>query len=134
MSKKILIIEKDINLAYSLQTQFLIVGIDVLLFDDSLGDIEFLLNKILEYDPDFIIIDLFLEKINSANLIARIKENNKKAKFLSYLYGETNKIKRPQDYNVDYCYSATEMSPNQFAMKTIRIINNLKLLDKNENY
>lgn len=130
MRKKILIIEKDINLAYSLQTQFLIVEMDVQLLDDSSGDADFVLNKIIEYDPDYIIVDLFLEKINSADLISKIKKNTKKAKLLSYLYRETKDIMRPQDYNVDYCYTFSEMTPNEFAMKTIRIINNLESVKK----
>ena len=134
MHKKILIIEKDINFSHSLQTQFLIVGMDVMILEDKDEEIEIFLARIEKFSPDYIVIDLSLGNFEPFELIRSIKNKNASIKFFSYLRKGGDSREKMKDYNLDYCYSADEMTVNQFALRTIKIINNQeKLKQKNNN-
>jgi DNA-binding response OmpR family regulator len=126
MGKKILILEKDINISYSLQTQFLIVGMDVLLIPETEKDIELTMDKIIKYSPDYIIIDLFLRNIDSFSLIKEIKQCNLDVKLFTYTKLNKKLTKKCKENNIDYFFSSTDLSLNQFAIKTIKTINNLE--------
>ncbi len=125
MSKKILILEKNINISHSLQTQFLIVGFDVLILDGNERDEEILFSKILDYRPDYMIIDLELRNFNSFDIIKAVKKNDHLNAGI-FVYAKIDKeiAEKCQSHGVDYWLSTDDINMNQFAVKVIKIINN----------
>lgn len=124
MSAKVLIIEKDINISYSIQIQFIIAGMDVLLLDGNKRDIELTTELVLKYAPDYIVLDLFLQNIDSFKLLEKIKQSSLDTKI--FVYGKLDAVLRKKCLakGIDYPFAIEEMSLNQFALKAIKIISN----------
>lgn len=133
MNIKILIIEKDINISHSLQTQFLIVGMDVLLMSGNDRDIETISDNVIKYSPNYIIIDLALQNFDSFELVDLIKRANINAKIFTYTKMNKELLEKCKKHKIDYVLSTDELTLNQFSIKAIKTIKNQeKLKNKNE--
>ena len=72
MSKKIFIIEDDVNTLSALQAQFSAKGMEVIT-NNGMGEIRGILQEISKDRPDYIILDLILPQIDGFELLGSIK-------------------------------------------------------------
>jgi len=75
MKKKLLIIEDDVNILYTLQAKFSVEGFDVEIFNQAY-DITLMINKIKHYRPDYIILDVILPSIDGWDIIRKVNEDH----------------------------------------------------------
>ncbi|MDP2766786.1 MAG: response regulator, partial [Candidatus Methanoperedens sp.] len=75
MSKKILIIEDDVNILYGLQAKLSVEGFSVKAEAGDSG-IEEILFKIKFFKPDYVILDLMLPMIDGFDVLSAIKADN----------------------------------------------------------
>ena len=70
-SKKIFILEDDVNILYGLEAQF---SADEFLVESSEGeeDLEELLSNIRSFNPDYLILDLILPKLDGFEVVQRL--------------------------------------------------------------
>lgn len=125
-NKKIYIIEDDADLLYELESQF---NADNFLTETSYGDEELLelVKNVEEFEPDYIILDLILPKIDGFELLKKIKENS----FLSLkpifvftdLSDEDSKA-RSLSLGADYIFFKNNFDAFEFAEKVKGIVRN----------
>jgi DNA-binding response OmpR family regulator len=104
MDKKIFIIEDDANLLYGLQSQFEAEDLEV---ETSVGEeeIEELMSRLRDFDPDYIILDLILPKIDGFEIIKKMKadeELNDRQIFIFTDLSDEDSRQRSMDIGADY--------------------------------
>jgi DNA-binding response OmpR family regulator len=75
-NNKIFIVEDDANLLYGLESQFIGAGLEVEVSEADENDIEEIISEIRESDPNYIVLDLILPKIDGFELVKRIKADS----------------------------------------------------------
>jgi len=125
MNKKILIIEDDANLLYSLQAKFRLTGFEVTI-DEGLDEAE-LYHKIINIKPGFIILDLLLPKIDGFDFLKKIKADPETAAIPVFIFtnlsDEDSKAKG-LNLGADYYLIKSEFSLDEFVEKVKRIMAN----------
>lgn len=124
MSKKIFIVEDDVNILYGLESQFQAADLDVEVSEAD-EEIDELISNIKDYDPDYIILDLILPKIDGFEVIKRIKGDadlNEKEIFIFTDLSDEDSRSRSLELGADYFFFKEEFDTFEFAEKVIRIV------------
>jgi len=125
-SKKIFIIEDDANILYGLESQFVA---DEYVVETSDGDEEIgeLLDRLRNFSPDYIILDLILPKIDGFDVIKKIKaddELNDRQIFIFTDLSDEDTRQRSLTVGVDYVFFKDEFETFEFSEKVKKIISN----------
>lgn len=127
-NKKIFIIEDDANLLYGLESQF---SADEFEVDSATGDedIEELIQTIRDFEPDIIILDLILPKIDGFDIIKKIKSDDEltdKQIFIFTDLSDEDSRQRSLNLGADYVFFKEEFDTFEFAEKVKRIVSKNK--------
>ncbi|HZJ41837.1 MAG TPA: response regulator [Patescibacteria group bacterium] len=126
--KKIFIIEDDVNLLYGLESQFNSAGL-VVEISESEEDEETLLNNLRKFNPDYIVLDLILPKIEGFDLLKKIKSDDElreKQVFIFTDLSDEDSRQRSLEMGADYVFFKEDFDTFSFSEKVIRIVNNQK--------
>lgn len=123
---KIYIIEDDANLLYDLESQFVA---DNFLVETSYGNegYEDLIINLEDFNPDYIILDLILPKIDGFELIKKIKTSDTlslKPIFVFTDLSDEDSKARSISLGADYIFFKNDFDPFEFSEKVKKIINN----------
>jgi DNA-binding response OmpR family regulator len=124
--KKIFIIEDDANLLYGLEAEFTAGELDV---ETSEGDedLEELTARLVEFMPDYIVLDLILPKVDGFEIIKKIKSSDElrdKQIFIFTDLSDEDSRQRSLDMGADYVFFKEEFDTFEFAEKVKKIITN----------
>ena len=126
MSKKIFIIEDDFNVLSSLEAKFRIAGIEVQA-SDGMEEIINILQKIIQYKPNYIILDLILPYIDGFELLSAIKANEYEHRtpviVFTDLSDEDSQV-RCEKLGANYYFVKNELNVDDFVKKIKKIIAN----------
>ncbi|MFZ4631897.1 MAG: response regulator transcription factor [Patescibacteria group bacterium] len=125
-SKKLFIVEDDANILYGLESQFTAADLDVELSEAD-EEIDELISEIKDFDPDYIVLDLILPKIDGFEVIKRIKsddELSEKEIFIFTDLSDEDGRSRSLELGADYIFFKDEFDTFEFAEKVIKIIGN----------
>jgi len=135
-NNKIFIVEDDANLLYGLESQFIAADLEVEVSEAD-EDIEELLNEIKDFNPDYLVLDLILPKIDGFELIKRIKGDDdlgEKEIFIFTDLSDEDSRSRSLEIGADYVFFKEDFDTFEFAEKVIKIIGNqAKQVDATEN-
>ena len=123
-NKKIFIIEDDANLLYGLESQF---SADEFEVETATGDeeLEELMEKLRDFEPDYIILDLILPKVDGFEIIKKLKsddELNDKQIFIFTDLSDEDSRQRSLQLGADYVFFKEEFDTFEFAEKVKRIV------------
>lgn len=126
LEKKIFIIEDDADLLYDLESQFAADNFDV---ETSYGDEEpeELLDNLEKFEPDYIVVDLILPKVDGFDLVRKIKANDVlslKPVFVFTDLSDEDSRARSVDLGADYIFFKSDFDSFEFTEKVKRIIAN----------
>lgn len=125
-SKKVFIVEDDANILYGLEAQLTAADLEVEL-SEAEEDLEELISEIRDYDPDYIILDLILPKIDGFEVVKKIKEDDElreKEIFIFTDLSDEDSRSRSLELGADYFFFKEEFDTFEFAEKVIKIIGN----------
>lgn len=124
MEKKIFIIEDDPNILYGLQDRFSSEGYEI---ETSNGEEELdeLTKSIRKFQPDYMILDLILPKLDGFDVIKRMKEEELVADSNVFIFtdlSDEDSRQRSQELGVDYYFVKNEFDINEFSEKVKTVI------------
>lgn len=125
-SKKLFIVEDDANILYGLESQFTAADIDVEI-SEAEEEIEELITEIKDFDPDYIILDLILPKMDGFEVVKRIKSDDdlsEKEIFIFTDLSDEDSRSRSLELGADYIFFKDEFDTFEFAEKVIKIVGN----------
>jgi len=129
--KKIFIIEDDVNLLYGLEAQFNSAGL-VVEISESEEDEETLLSNLQKFNPDYIVLDLILPRIDGFELLKKIKADDELKEKLVFIFtdlSDEDSRQRSLEMGADYIFFKEDFDTFSFSEKVIRIIKNQKKVD-----
>ena len=124
--KKIFIIEDDANILYGLEAQFSAAGLEVEV-SEAEEDAEELLDNLREFQPDYIVLDIILPKIDGFEIVKKIKSDSElsdKEIFIFTDLSDEDSRQRSLEMGADYVFFKDDFDTFQFAEKVIKIISN----------
>jgi DNA-binding response OmpR family regulator len=125
-SKKIFIVEDDANILYGLEAQFVAADLEVEISEAN-EDLEELIAEIKEFDPDYIILDLILPKIDGFEVVKKIKgddELSEKEIFIFTDLSDEDSRSRSLELGADYFFFKEDFDTFEFAEKVVKIVTN----------
>lgn len=125
-SKKIFIVEDDANILYGLEAQLTAADFEVEVSEAD-EEIEELMSKIKDFDPDYIILDVILPKVDGFEVIKKIKgdeELNEKEIFIFTDLSDEDSRSRSLELGADYFFFKEEFDIFEFAEKVKKIVHN----------
>jgi DNA-binding response OmpR family regulator len=125
-NNQIFIIEDDANLLYNLESNF---SVDQFLVESSQGDedLEVLINKVREFSPDYIILDLILPKLDGFEVLKKLKEDDDLLDVPIFIFtdlSDEDSKARSIEMGAEHYFIKEEMDAYQFAEKVKKIILN----------
>ncbi len=126
MSKKIYIIEDNVNILYSLQAKFSADGFKVKT-DVGTDDILEIENRIKMYMPDFIILDLILPNFDGFDLLRKLKSLDETKNISIFVFtnlSDKDSKSRGLDLGADYYFIKDDFSIDELVGKVKKIIEN----------
>ena len=126
MSKKIYIIEDNVNILYSLQAKFSADGFKVKT-DVGTDDILEIENRIKMYTPDFIILDLILPNFDGFDLLRKLKSLDETKNISIFVFtnlSDKDSKSRGLDLGADYYFIKDDFSIDELVGKVKKIIEN----------
>lgn len=124
-TKKILLIEDDANLLYSLQAKFRIEGFEIIT-DEGLDKIE-IFEKIVSLKPDYIILDIILPKISGHDLLKEIKVSPLMSKIPVFVFtnlSDNDSRQQVMKFGADIYFVKADFTIDEFVAKFKKIIGN----------
>jgi DNA-binding response OmpR family regulator len=124
--KKIFIIEDDANILYGLEAQFSNSGLEVEV-SEAEEESEELMDNLREFQPDFIVLDLILPKIDGFDIIKKLKADDElsdKQIFIFTDLSDEDSRQRSLEIGADYVFFKDDFDTFQFAEKVLKIIDN----------
>jgi DNA-binding response OmpR family regulator len=134
-NKKIFIIEDDADITYGLESQFEAADFEV---EIATGDeeLEELMENMRAFEPDYIILDLILPKVDGFEIVKKIKEDgelNDKEIFIFTDLSDEDSRSRSLEVGADYVFFKEEFDTFEFAEKVKKIVaNQEKVSDQEE--
>ncbi len=132
--RKIFIIEDDANILYGLESQFAAADFDVEV-SEAEEDEEELLSMLREFEPDYIILDLILPKVDGFELLKKIKSDSElrdKEVFIFTDLSDEDSRERSLEMGADYVFFKEDFDTFQFSEKVIKIIKNQEKAENDE--
>ena len=132
-NNKIFIVEDDANLLYGLESQFIGAGLEVEVSEADENDIEEIISEIRESDPNYIVLDLILPKIDGFELVKKIKADSDlgdKEIFIFTDLSDEDSRSRSLEIGADYVFFKEDFDTFEFAEKVIKIIANKESQDE----
>lgn len=126
MSKKIFIIEDDANILYGLEAEFTSADFEVEVSEGE-EEIEELMDLISDFDPDYIVLDLILPKVDGFEVIKKIKDHADLAEKQIFIFtdlSDEDSRQRSLENGADYVFFKEEFGVFEFAEKVKKIIHN----------
>lgn len=126
MSKKIFIIEDDANILYGLEAEFTSADFEVEVSEGE-EEPEELMDLISDFDPDYIVLDLILPKVDGFDIIKKIKEHEDLAEKQIFIFtdlSDEDSRQRSLEMGADYVFFKEEFGIFEFAEKVKKIIHN----------
>ena len=136
MAKKIFIIEDDASILYDLEAQFANTGYEIEVSEADEDDEE-LLRLMREFEPDYIVLDLILPKLEGFDLLKKIKldpELRDKEVFIFTDLSNEDSRQRSLEMGADYVFFKEDFDTFQFAEKMIKIIKNQEKITGDEDH
>lgn len=133
-SEKIFIIEDDANILYGLEAQFTAADLEVEVSEAN-EEIDELISNIRDFDPDYIILDLILPKVDGFEVIKRIKGDEELAEKEIFIFtdlSDEDSRSRSLELGADYFFFKEEFDTFEFAEKVKKIITNKEKEDSGE--
>lgn len=133
-NKRIFIIEDDANITYGLESQFEAADFEVEIATGE-EEVEELLENMRSFEPDYIILDLILPKVDGFEIVKKIKEDeelNDKEIFIFTDLSDEDSRARSLEVGADYVFFKEEFDTFEFAEKVKRIVANRKKTAKSE--
>jgi DNA-binding response OmpR family regulator len=126
MNKKIFIIEDDASILYGMESHLASEGINT---ETSVGDeeVDELINKIRDFETEYLILDLILPKVDGFEIVKRIKEDDELSDLPIFIFtdlSDEDSKNRSLKLGVDYYFIKDEFETYEFAEKVVKIINN----------
>lgn len=121
--KKIYIIEDDANILYGLQAKFNIEGYQVRVNQGS-DELE-IINELISFTPDYIILDLILPTVDGFILLSKIKSNNILANSLVFIFtnlSDNDTMTRAKNIGVNYFFLKNSFNLDEFV-ETFKKVN-----------
>jgi DNA-binding response OmpR family regulator len=129
---RLFIIEDDANILYGLQAQFSVSGFQVKI-DPGSGTVEEILNKIKNFNPDFIVLDLILPRVDGFAVLGAIKADKDIAGSLVFVFtnlsDEDSRV-RSRNLGADYYFIKSDFIIDEFVKKVKNIIKNRSTINK----
>lgn len=124
--KKIFLLEDDTNILYGLEAQF---GSDEFIVESSEGEepLEELLENIRNFEPDYIILDLILPKLDGFEVVKRIREDADLSDVMIFIFtdlSDEDSKNRSIELGAEYYFIKEEFDTYEFAEKVKKIIDN----------
>ncbi len=125
-SKKIFILEDDVNILYGLEAQF---SADEFNVESSEGeeDIEELLETIRDFAPNYLILDLIMPKLDGFEVVKKLKEDEELSDIQIFIFtdlSDEDSKSRSLELGADYYFIKEEFDTYEFAEKVKKIIGN----------
>lgn len=133
--KNIFIVEDDLSILYGLSDIFSSNDYEVET-SDSNEELEELLGRIRKFKPDIIILDLVLPKIDGAELMKRIKEDDVTSSAEIFIFtdlSEEDGRSRSIGLGANYYFMKNEFDIYTFSSKVMRIMGRESKLMEEEN-
>ncbi len=127
-SKKLFIIEDDINILYGLEAHFRNANFQVGVSEAN-DDEAKIISDMHKFKPDYIVLDLILPKIEGFDLLAKIKSDpilGEKEIFIFTDLSVKDSQERSLEMGADYVFFKEEFDTYNFAEKVLKIIENQK--------
>lgn len=124
-AKKILIVEDEANLLYGLQAKFRVEGFEVI--TDEGADKAEVMAKIKNLQPDYVVLDIILPRLNGLDLLAEIKANPSMAKIPVCIFtnlSDSDSRQRSRTLGADFYFIKTEFNLDEFVDKFKKVILN----------
>jgi DNA-binding response OmpR family regulator len=130
MDKKIFIIEDDANILYSLEANFSAEGLDV---ETSEGEeeAEELMDNIRDFQPDYLIMDVILPRLDGFEIIKKIKEDDELSDLPIFIFSDISdedSRSRSLEIGADYFFPKDEFDTYEFTEKVKKIMANQERL------
>lgn len=125
MEKKLLIIEDDANILYSLQAKFRVEGFEVII--DSGMDMKEIMDKINKTKPNYVILDLILPRVDGFEILKNIKSNPEISHMQTFIFtslSDEDSRAKGMKYGVDHYIIKSDFSVDDFVAKVQKIIAN----------
>ena len=132
MSKKIFIIEDDINILSSLQAKLSVEGFSVIASSGHC-DMDELINNIKLSKPNYIILDLILPVLDGFEVIKRIKADKDLSGTSVFIFtslGDDDSQHRSKRLGADYYFIKDNFVIDDFILKFKKIISNIGKIKK----
>ena len=130
MGKRIFLIEDDANFLAGIKAQLSIDGHFVNSYD-GVGQIENVMDELMQVVPDYIILGLILFNIDSFQLLSAIKQNQEHLQASVFIFSGFSDVytkTRCQNLGADYYFIKTELNIEESANKVKKIIANREKL------
>ncbi len=130
MEKKIFIIEDDSNILYSLEANFSAEGLDV---ETSEGEeeVDELLDNIRDFQPDYLILDVILPRLDGFDIVKKIKEDDEISDLQIFIFSDISdedSRSRSLEMGADYFFPKDEFDTYEFTEKVKKIMANQERL------
>jgi len=125
-NKKIFIIEDDANILYGLEAQITAADLEVEVSEAD-EELEELMAKIRDFDPQYIILDLILPKVDGFEVIKKIKSDEELAEKEIFIFtdlSDEDSRSRSLELGADYFFFKEEFDTFEFAEKVKKIVAN----------
>lgn len=129
MTKKIFIIEDDVNVLYGLQAKLSIEGFSVKPETGNSG-IEEILLKLKLFKPDYVILDLMLPLIDGFDMLSAIKADSETSGIPVFIFtnlSDNDSKARSEKLGADYYFIKSDFAVDEFVAKFKKIIKNKKI-------
>ena len=125
MSKKILLIEDDVNLLYGLQAKFRVEDFEVA--TDLGSEKSEIIEKIRTFKPHYIILDIVLPRVDGFEVLKEIKSNPEFSKIMVFIFtslSDSDSKQRANKLGANLYLVKTEFNLDEFVAKFKKIIAN----------
>ena len=130
MDKKIFIIEDDANILYSLEANFSAEGLDTQTSEGE-EELDEILENIRDFEPDYLILDVILPKLDGFEIIKKIKEDDELSDLPIFVFSDISdedSRSRSLEIGADYFFPKDEFDTYEFTEKVKKIMANSERL------
>lgn len=124
--KRLLIIEDDVNLLYSLQAKFSMKDFSVQIHQGN-SSIEEILQRIELYVPHYIILDLVLPQVDGFEFLKSLKAKKETSSIPVFIFtnlSDKDSKARSEKLGAEYYFIKSDFVLDEFVEKVLKIIEN----------